>query len=454
MNDFGGQPSDFQGQIDEAERKRLLAQLLIKQGLMGDQPQGRMVSGHYVKSNPLQHLAKIASVVGGQYMDSQATKDIGKAKGEYADASSADLAKVQRMLQSSPEQQVPNFVMEAEMDGTVPEAVQPGRAADPVAAERAAQQSQFPGTQALGKAMYENRMKQLEKYREALTSRVGVGDVGKVFNATDTSPIPGLQPKQEIKFVDGVPVATPTEYTPGGTAPSRIGPGYAQTQTTGANGRPLAAQQHPITDEIKVIDKAPVNNVNVKTGGDEDPYFKKMMTDLGERDAKVVMIGRDAGPQLGAVGRLREIHQASGGNWTGGPIADPVKFVRDLASQVGVPIDAKVDMNNAKMQVEFSQKVAAAIIGQGRGLTNEDRQALEKSFPTNKITPANFPAFMDQYERMLRDNAKASDTLLQRVQSRGNKERMPTALRDNEPLPQTNRAEINAARARYGLPPL
>lgn len=391
-------PPEYQQEIEDAQRKRTLA-LALQQFALQNRPQGQMVSGHYVRSNPMQHLANIFGQAQGAYFDTKAGRDINTTRQRFLEDQTADLRTMQGMK--------------------------------PEEAEKFGQTSKFPQSQALAKVLFEDRMKRVAKMQEELAKRVGVDQLPQVFGGQTT----GLKPKQEIKFVDDLPVAVPTEYTSGGTEPKRLGPGYSTQTTTGPSG-PILTQKNPLSDKLDAIDKTPKTSVSVSTGGLEDPYWKKLGTDLGEADAKIVKAGRDAPPVLEGIERIRKIHIDAKGNYTGGPAAGPVRFLRDLASQMSIPINEQTDLNNAKMQAELAGLIAAQIIGQGRGLTDEDRRYLERAYPSDRLTPAMMPAFLAQYERLVRANATASQRILENLQ-KGSKGKMPTALR-NIPIPSAS----------------
>lgn len=73
------QALDFNPELQDVSRQRKLAELLMAQGLQG-QPQGQMISGHYVAPSWTQNLAPMANILAGQ------------AVGERADTQQAQLA--------------------------------------------------------------------------------------------------------------------------------------------------------------------------------------------------------------------------------------------------------------------------------------------------------------------------------------------------------------------------
>jgi hypothetical protein len=59
--------------LTELQRKQQLANLLMQRGMQT--PQGQMVSGRYVKPNPLEYLANLANVYVGQNLQEKASKE-------------------------------------------------------------------------------------------------------------------------------------------------------------------------------------------------------------------------------------------------------------------------------------------------------------------------------------------------------------------------------------------
>lgn len=417
-------PPDFQEELDSAQRRRALAQMFLQQGLT-QQPQGQMVGAHYVPASWTQHLAGLGKALMGSYMDARAGQDINATKKRFSQAQSDELGRIQGMVTGRPEQMTPNFVMQPG-EGGEPEPVKstavPG---NPLMAEQEAQRSQFPAAQALGKVLMEARMKRTAEMQKELANRVPVADIPSIYEGRTTD----LKPKQTVHYVDGLPIATPAEYVPGGPQPARIGPGYDQKTIAGAGGRPIVTQVNPLTGKSDSIDKAPQTSVSVQTGDREDPYWKAIATKLGDKDAAIVSAGRDAPAVLDSIARMRKLHFDSKGDYTAGPAEGVVRLIRDLASQFDVPLDPAKDIYNAKFQAEFSNSIAAKILGEGRGLSNEDRQALERAFPNAKIPPAMLPAFLNQYEMLVRGNAARSQEVLRSLQ-RGSRGQLPTATRD------------------------
>ena len=78
-NIYGDVPVDFQPQMQDISQQQKLAQMLLQQGMQ--QPQGQMVSGHYVKPSILQQLNPLFSAyAGSKGMENAETKQLELAK--------------------------------------------------------------------------------------------------------------------------------------------------------------------------------------------------------------------------------------------------------------------------------------------------------------------------------------------------------------------------------------
>jgi hypothetical protein len=386
-------PADFQERDEAAELKKQLALQLLQQQAANN-PQGQMISGRYVKSSPMQHLAKLAQQWVGQQNLKKANEEQAGVRKDYEGASQRDLERVLEQMQGQEQMGPPE-------DGQMS---MPRGNPNPMQAERLGVGSRFPQSQALGKALMEQRMK-AEAARDAeLSKRVTLEDLQK-------GNLQGGAPRLEHGVTDGI------HYSKSEAGINPLG-SYRQGSMPGADGRPMAVQTAPFGGKVDAIDKAPKVSATATANApkSDDPFMRAYGTELGGGAAKVVLAGLDAADQLPQIERIKELHIASNGQYTAGPAAGPVRLIRDLASQMGIPIDPKVDLNNVKLQAEFTSMIAKQIIGVGRGLTDEDRQVLEKTYPGFHVTPSQMPAFLNQYEKILRDNIK-------RANSRGQKAR-------------------------------
>ncbi len=422
-------PWEYQTEIDKASQQAQLAQYLQSQVR---QPQGKMLSGHYVKSSPMQHLtnALLMYQSGKSQRDAREGRDA--ALQRYDTDSSTELNSI--LKQQMPQNMnagKPQVDDTGEASGASIPAMSEGAS---LGAEMRGRGSKFAGSQALGKALYDSRQKREEATRSELLKRVDLKSI-------QSGNLQGGTPKGEFGVTDGV------AYRKDETGIKALGQ-YEQITVPGADGRPQEAQKAPFTGKRDILDKQPKVSTTVNNNQTpEDPYFKELLTKIAGTDHKTVEAGKNAIEELPRIEELKKIHIDSKGQWTGGPAAGPVRFVRDLGAQFGVPIDPNVDLTNSKMQAIMSANVAKAIVSNGRGLTDEDRRALEKSFPTDKITPAQFPAFINMYEKMARNRAESYVGLVGRLRS--SRPDLPNSLHaesvptSSGPVPETPQQQVS-----------
>jgi hypothetical protein len=78
-NIYGDVPVDFQPQMQDISQQQKLAQMLLQQGMQ--QPQGQMISGHYVRPSVLQQLNPLfAAYAGSKGMETAENKQLELAK--------------------------------------------------------------------------------------------------------------------------------------------------------------------------------------------------------------------------------------------------------------------------------------------------------------------------------------------------------------------------------------
>ena len=160
----GGLPPEYTAEIEAANRRRMLAQLLQKQamGFQGAQSQGKMAS----KTSPLAWLANTASGMLGTHMDAKGAADISAVQTRAGE----DMRKELSGVLSAPEDQ--QFSLGS--------------------------QGKFSQTQALAKALNDQRLKKIELYSGALketdpAAAAGAVAAGKIPGEYKPTPLPGPQ---------------------------------------------------------------------------------------------------------------------------------------------------------------------------------------------------------------------------------------------------------------------
>jgi hypothetical protein len=137
------------------------------------------------------------------------------------------------------------------------------------------------------------------------------------------------------------------------------------------------------------------------------------------------------------------------GKATGGPLAAPEVWARNLLSEFGVPLNNAIDKNNAQLQGVATVRLAEKIIKGGRGLTDHEGNVIAAAFPGWKsgIPLAQLPAFIEMVRSMNNDTINVW---------KGHKSRMKPSVREEYPDDEPTAAPgaANDLRKKYGLPPL
>ena len=196
MEDLQNLPPEYQAEIEAAQRKRALAQLLQKQamGFQGAQQTGRIAP----KTSPLAWLANAATGYMGSQADTAGAKSIADTRNRAGTDQRAEIA----ALMAAPEDQ--QFAQ--------------------------GQQGRFSQTQALAKAMQDQRMKLREK-RGDILGRNEMPD--QALAALEGKPI-GALPQPVAPMLGSVqctggPIPTVTNFGKGGRQTLSFGPGAGAT---------------------------------------------------------------------------------------------------------------------------------------------------------------------------------------------------------------------------------
>jgi len=150
----------YQDEVTQAQQMQMLAQLLASNKA---NTEGRMISGHYVRSNPLAHINNLAAGVGGLYGGNKSREMLAKVLQRQGMQQQAERQGVLGMLQPRNVQDpsLPQVDDSGEAAASGLPAMKPG---DPMGAERKALGSQFPDIQKLGEELAKQR---LEVFKQA-----------------------------------------------------------------------------------------------------------------------------------------------------------------------------------------------------------------------------------------------------------------------------------------------
>lgn len=184
-------PPDYQSDIDAAQRRLQLAQMLQQRGMNLEAPQAQ--GAQAARISPFSAIASALSGAGGGYFANQAQGDIQNVRKRYATDEAADIAKLQGLAE--------------------PEAIKAG------------QVSQFPRSREIAKTM----QTQAEKRRELLSGVYGTaGQVPRAEAVLTGQPIPAAQPPKMPEYgtvagPEGKPLPILTNFDKYGIPTGRLG---------------------------------------------------------------------------------------------------------------------------------------------------------------------------------------------------------------------------------------
>jgi hypothetical protein len=167
----------------------------------------------------------------------------------------------------------------------------------------------------------------------------------------------------------------------------------------GENGRGQILQQNTRTKEIKAIGQGPlIGSISVGGGTNENKFVTKLEELQAAEFHAAQQSATEAQQGNNALARIKGI--VAQGGVTGGPLATIEVTARNLASQIGMPVDKVLDKNNAMYSAEASARIAEKIIKGGRALTDSDVARLREAFPGygSGIPTSQLPAFIAQLE--------------------------------------------------------
>ncbi len=359
-------PFEYQTEFGQADELEKLAQLIAMQRAKS-QPQGQMVSGHYVRASPMQHLADLFSAYNQGFASKQAAAMRQAATKRMAGDERGQIAQIAQMMTGKPIETVPGDFGPGERETIGSQTYEAPR---PRRAEETAFMSPFPRVQKLGERLQKNRHETFSVGARSATPESVIQAQGDYTQ---------LQPQQ------------PEMYGNVGEIPGLKTP----------EGKPIYGQQNLKTQKWGELgtDRAPKQNVTVLGGSQEKPYITEAQTGMAKTDLAMFNSALQAHEANQSLGRIKGF-LAEGAKVTGGPLAQAEVFVRNLAAEWGFPLNKALDRGNTMLSAEFTSRIASQVLSGGRGISNDDRVALEAAFPSFKtgIPAEMLPTFIAQLE--------------------------------------------------------
>jgi hypothetical protein len=190
-----------------------------------------------------------------------------------------------------------------------------------------------------------------------------------------------------IDMTDGTP-RTVVEAQPG-----------EEWEDIGVNPRGQTMQRNKKTKELRAVGQGPlIGSISVGGGSNENKFVTKLEELQAQEFHAAQQSATEAQQGNNALARIKGI--VAQGGVTGGPLAPIEVTARNLAAQLGMPLDKVIDKNNAMYSAEASARIAEKIIKGGRALTDTDVARLREAFPGygSGIPTSQLPAFIAQLE--------------------------------------------------------
>lgn len=373
-------------------RQQKLAEMLQTQGL--EAPQGQMVSGHYVAPAATQHLARLASALGGTYLNSRNDEQGAALAQQQRDNRIRDMKGVLSALQGTPGN--PGIPLPDDMVGprVAPTAATPG---DPKAAMALALQSGDPMLQGIGSDLLKQQMKGPEGIN--INGQMVDKFTGKPLGARiDEAPKPfTLSPGETRYGVDGKPIAQINDFN-------------KPFMQTGAANTPYQTYEMS-----KSRAGAPNVNNTVSIAGPENKYNSAIGETLAKESTDLVGIAKQAPEVIRNAQMIREVLDKGAITGTG---AESRLAMQKAFETVGLVGKGKAEDTQALISGLGKLTLAGVKtsgLGASNGFTDKDRVFLEGAISgTIDSTPGNLRRVADLSERIARANHSKGTAVLNR----------------------------------------
>lgn len=365
-------PFDLETEQAAIDHKRQLAQALMQQAF--NQPQGQMVSGHFVAPGILQALAPVAAAFLGSGINSQADDATKELKGKYNNMLASGLQKYFDTRDGKPGQTMTTEQVDALMNrDEAPQLAEPVKADSRRAAIEALTSGVTP-LQQLGQM----DLQQIGK--SALTPKDLLGLSGFDPKSRLLAAMGGglgvLTPEKKEHVVNGqIVVGTPDSgYAPVADVRSKFNP--VGVIGRGEDGKPIYGQTDATTGEAKFAPKGvQVNLDTTQKAGD------KFATELAGKRADLLAKSYDNA--TAASKAIDAIEQAEGDVAAGiksGASGQVALGVAKFAKSLGLDADPQI-ANTEAFRANMARETLNLVkgLGAGTGISNADREFAEKA---------------------------------------------------------------------------
>jgi len=384
---------DLYAQQQQLTRQQKLAEMLQTQGL--EMPQGQMIGNRYVAPAPTQHLARLASVLAGTYMNKKNDEKQLDLLNQQKELSAKDMGAFMTALQGTPEGT--STPLPADLAGPP----NPGSAAaapDPRAAMGIALQSGNPMLQAYGGKLFENMLPKAPKGININGQLVDEFTGRPMGERIAEAPKPyTLSPGETRLGADNKPVAEVKDFN----------------QPFNPDGTPNAAyQQYKISTS-----KAGASNVNntVSVAGPENAYNNKVGGALADAGVEAVGLAKQAPEVIRNAQSIRAALDKGAITGTGAEARLAVQKALETAGLIGEGKAASTQELIGGLGKLTLAGIKTSGLGAGNGFTDKDRAFLQEAISgTIDSTPANLRRVADLSERVAKANHEKGSKVLER----------------------------------------
>lgn len=370
---------DVFSQREEIDRRKKLLEALQAQS-MGQPIQGGGNHG----------IAQVLMKLGSAYLTKKGmeknSEDSATNNAAYQGQLGGELnAYLDRSNGKAGEQMSTNQVADLLHNDQAPQLADPVKA-DPKAALVAAMTSRFPEMQKVGAAGMANLGKPSEEtFGQPQLVRGADGSMQNILvgNRGTVKPMQGYSPAIKQEATAGGNLFDPY----GGNKTGFVGSTYgAPTQAGGA----IVQANNDSGKLDQVVGRPPVTNVNtnVNVAGQKagfEEWAKGAAKTVGE-------LSESARSSNRVLGQLNQLEELSNSGTFGGPTANPVVWLGQLANAAGVPIskDTQAKLQNSETFGNTAAELWLASMnanGGSRGLVKEESERIAKNLPSLLQTP-------------------------------------------------------------------
>jgi len=335
-----GLPPEYQAIIDEAQRKRAMADALMKQsaGFQGAESKGKIAA----RTSPLAWLANAATGYFANAAGTKAQQDARAAQGDFQNAQNTEFQR----LQGLPEE---DFIAQGAS-------------------------SKYPLVQQEAKARRDARQKRMD----ALIPIVGNRDPNIAVGMAQQNKFPtqAIPPKLETVNNQRVPENQQGDFSDTWSEPFRM---------AGADGKIDLYKRNMRTNEVKMLDNSPKANVTVTNAAQKagfEAWAKKAVD-------RVDGMAEGAQSAIGLRNTLAQLKELDAKGVSSGVLVDPMVWTANLFQSLGVDTDP-AKLGNSETYKSLAREATQQLIGQyggNKGLTETEAKQVREIIPQLQASP-------------------------------------------------------------------